>query len=58
MIGLGTVKAPVGMSFSLLMCYNWAYAEAQGLVRVDSSTILELYGSNQFMLGPRAMSFF
>ena len=22
MVDLGTVKAPVGMSFSLLMCYN------------------------------------
>ena len=35
--------------------------EAQGLVEVDSSDsaiILDLFGSNQFMLCPRSTSFF
>ena len=35
-----------------------AYTEAQGLVEVASSAILDLLGSNQFMPCPRAMSFF
>ena len=49
--------APVGVSFSMLMCYN-EYTETQGLVEVDLSAILDLFGSNQFMLYPWAMSFF
>ena len=59
-VGLGTLMVPVGVSFSLLMCYNelMCYTEAQGLVEVDSSAILDLFGSNQFMFYPRAMSFF
>ena len=35
-----------------------AYTEAQGLVEVDLSAILDPFGSNQFMSCPRAMSFF
>ena len=31
---------------------------AQGLVEVDSSAVLDLFGSNEFMSCPRAMSFF
>ena len=45
-VSLGTVIVPVGVSFSLLMCYN---IEAQGLVKVDLFPILDLFGSNQFM---------
>ena len=45
-VGLGTVMAPMGMSFSLLMCYhNEVCTEAQDLVDVD----LDLFGSNQFV---------
>ena len=55
MVSLGTVIAPVGVSFSLLMS---AYTEAQGLVQVDLSAILDTFGSNQFMSCPRAISFF
>ena len=43
--------APLGMSFSLL-------TEDQGLVKVGLSAILDPFDSNQFMLCPRAMSFF
>ena len=45
---LRTVTAPVGVPFSLLMCFS----EVQGLVDVDLSTILDLFGSNQFMSCP------
>ena len=34
------------------------YAEVQDLVEVDSSAILDLFGSNQFLSCPQAMSFF
>ena len=47
----GTVSTPLGMSFSLLI-------EDQGLVKVGLSAILDPFDSNQFMLCPRAMSFF
>ena len=57
MVGLRTVMAPVGVSFSLLMCYI-EHTESQGLVEVDLSTILDPFGSNQFMSCPWAMSFF
>ena len=43
--------APVGVSFSLLM-YYMSCTEAQGLAEVDSSAILDLVGSNQFMSCP------
>ena len=49
MVSLGTVLAPVVVSFTLMMCYKECYTEAQGLVEVDSSSILDLVGSNQFM---------
>ena len=39
----GTVMEPVGVSFRLLM---WAYTEAQGLVEVDLSAILDPFDSN------------
>ena len=48
----------VGVSVSLLMCYNELYTEAQGLVEVDLSAILDPFGTNQFMSCPQAMSFF
>ena len=53
MVDLGTVMAPLGMSFSLLM-------EDQSLViEVDLSAILGSFDSNHwFMLCPQAMSFF
>ena len=35
-----------------------AYSEVQGLVEADSSTTLDLAGSNQFMLCPQWLSFF
>ena len=57
MMSLGTVMVPVGVSFSLLMCYS-ERLEAQGLVEVNLSTILDPCGSNPFMTCPRAMSSF
>ena len=36
---------------------QWVCAEAQGLEENDSSTILDLFGSDQFMSFPWAMSF-
>ena len=48
---LGTVMAPLGVSFHLLI-------EDQGLVEVDLSAILDPSDSNWFMLCPRAVSFF
>ena len=43
---------------SHLACCCVTMSEAQGLVEVDLSAILEAFGSNQFMSCPRAMSFF
>lgn len=37
---------------------QWAYNEAQHPLEVESSTILDLFGSNQFMSCPQALSFF
>ena len=34
------------------------YNEAQGLVEDDSSAILDLFGSNQFMSCPQTLSLF
>ena len=51
MVNLGTVMAPLGVSFHLLI-------EDQGLVEVDLSAILDPSDSNWFMLCPRAVSFF
>lgn len=45
MVSLGTVMAPVGVSFSLLICYNDHITEAKGLVEVNSPAILDLFGS-------------
>ena len=45
------------VSLSLLML-QWVYTEAQGLVEIDLSAILDLAGSNQFMSHPQALSFF
>ena len=42
MVSLGTVMAPVGVSFSLLMCYMRLYTEAQGLVEVDLPSWIHL----------------
>ena len=36
---------------------GWVYTEAWGLVEVDS-VILDLFGSNQFTLGPWTKLFF
>ena len=44
-----TVMAPVGVSFSISKCIIIAHNEAQGPLEVESSTILGLIGSNQFM---------
>ena len=54
MVSLGTVLAPVGVSFSLLMKQR----VFKGLAEVNSATILNLFGSNYFMLCSQAMSFF
>ena len=51
MVYLGTVMAPLGMSFNLLI-------EDQGLVKVDLSAILDPFDSNWSILCSRAMSFF
>ena len=48
---LGTVLAPLGVSFSLLI-------EDQGLIKVDLSAMLDPFDSVQFMLCPWATSFF
>jgi len=54
-----------GMSFSLQMCttsqcvsIQRVYTDALGLVEEDSSTFLDLVGSNHFMSYPWAVSFF
>ena len=41
MVGLGTVLALAGVSFSLLMCYHEHILRAQGLEEVDLSAILD-----------------
>ena len=52
-LGHRPLFGPSGLSsnchgaFSLLM---WAYTEAQGLVEVDLSAILDSFGSNQFVM--------
>ena len=43
--------APLGVSFSLLI-------EAQGLIKLNLSDILDPFDSNQFMLCPWTISFF
>ena len=57
MVGLGTLTEPVSVSFSLLVCYK-EHTLRLGLVEVDSSAILDLFGSNQFTLCPQAIPFF
>ena len=51
------------LSWLLWMYYlanvlQWANTEAQGLLEVRSSTIVDTFGSNQSLLCPMAMSFF
>lgn len=67
MVGLRTITVLLDVSFSLLMCYDEHNAVAQGLVEVNpsaildvfvSSSILDLFSSDQFMSCPRATSFF
>ena len=48
----------VGVSFSTLTYHNELYNEAQGLLEVESSAILDPVGSNQSLSCPMAMSFF
>ena len=47
-----------GCSIWLADVLQRVYTEAQGLVEADLSAILNLFGSNQFMSCPQAMSFF
>ena len=56
MVDSRTVVVLVGVSFSWLIYSQWVYTEDQGLVEVDASAILDLSGSNKFMLCPPAMS--
>ena len=52
---------PLERSWHLKMSHStcwWPYPEAQGLVEVNWPTILDLFGSSQFRLCPRAMFFF
>ena len=42
----------------MLMYYSECITEAQGLLEVKSSAILDLAGSNQFLSCPQAMPFF
>ena len=44
MVGLGTVLAQMGVSFSLLMRYHEHILRAQGRGEVDSSAILDPFG--------------
>ena len=53
MVGRGTVPARVGMVS--MLCYNEHILRGQGLVEVNSSAILGLVGSKQFMLSPSAV---
>ena len=51
------------LSWCLWVChlanaFQQAYNEAQSLLEVESSAILDLVGSNQFLSCPVAMSFF
>ena len=57
MAGIGTVMAPVGVSFSLLMCYDELYRGSR-FSDVDLSAILDVFGPNEFMSCPQALSFF
>ena len=56
-VGLGSVMVPVGVSFSLLMCYDELYRGSR-FSDVDLSAILDVFGPNEFMSCPQAMSFF
>ena len=47
----------VGVSLSLLMGYEECTLRIQGLVEVDLSAILNLFGAKQFISCPWAMSF-
>ena len=55
LFGLRTVMALVGVSFSLLMNYN---KHILRLKKVNSPAILDVFGSNQFMSCPWALSLF
>ena len=58
MVGLRTVLALVGVSFSMLMYYNEPIMRLKVPWKSNLPPILDLVGSNQFLSCPMAMSFF
>lgn len=50
MVGLGIARMPVDISLSLMMCYNESILRLKDLVEVDLSTILDLLGSNHYVV--------
>ena len=57
---LGLLWMALELSWHLLVCHlahanlvQWAYNEAQGLLEVDSSALLDLTHSNQFLSYPQ-----
>ena len=57
MVGLRTITMLLDVSFSLLMCYDELYRGSR-FSDVDLSAILDVFGPNEFMSCPQAMSFF
>ena len=55
MVSLWAVMAPVGVSFSWCIILEWAYSEAHSLLEVEPPAILDLVGSNQFLLYPQGL---
>lgn len=53
---LGTLLATAGVSLSGVL--EAVYKDAQELLEVNSLSILDLVGSNQFMSSPQWLSFF
>ena len=53
MVSLGTVMALVGVSFSMLIYYNERIMRLKVYWKSKSSAILDLVGSNQFILYPQ-----
>ena len=56
MVGLETAMVLVGVWFSMLMYYDERIMRFKVLLEVQSSAILDLVGSNQFLSCPMSMS--
>ena len=58
MVSLRTVMALLGVSFSMLIYYNECIMRLKVHWKSETSAILDLVGSNQFLSCPMATSFF